>query len=932
MTPAILIIQENGRRERNRDFRECHCLRRAFNKLGIACEVWGPGHPNAGVPFEQVVSGYNCVLSLENYNTGWHPDLSRLKQTKLFWCIDAHMGVEGYLRFARQHRFDVVFNSCLGFVDHFKSVAGQSTWLPNALDPTLIDRLPDVPKNTFVGFCGNAVNRGEWIAYLKKRWNLRHDEMVIGPDMVRAINGYQIHWNRNISVDINFRTFETLGCGTLLLTNPTPGLDQLFELDRDLLVYDTVGQLEEKLAFCKAHPEKVQEMARRGYDKVRAMHTYEHRAQAILECLQGRQAVSSPDQTTPVVNMTSASGATNDITNEQLLSRLIQAFERQDYQHAGEAGIELMRRQCRVAIEPVFCLAGAAFRKGDKTLALSLVEALLAWIPSLSYAVELRQKLLGNDMYRTTDNPVVPLVQVRAYEHFAAHCQGASVVEVGCGTGLGTKIMAAAGAKVHATDLEATCLEYGRSHYGAAVEYRQCSGTDLSFADKSMDFAVCVDVIEHIADFHRAIAEMCRVARKGVFIATPNQLPQNTNPDGTPKNYWHLFEWTPEQIVDVMRQHFEVFELGFICGTDPQLRYEDDFPMDGTPIQALVVKGWLEKPAEKTSAPAILTPSRKARRMHLVYAGDPRNDRAIKAPETITNHLFRFFEKRLPVVYHDWLDQDAVEVRPDDLILGHPHYHASTALQRLFAAGPCVARCLIFPFHHAIPRINEPFTPLVRQADKLFSITGEYWHRTLPYSALAEWGSKMTRVDMALDASRIPHLKRRFNPPGQRVLFYIGSDLPEKGVNHLAHLVRNTGCKLVYAGSLNQNRAEFEGLNMEYWGNVALEGATLERIVDTCDFFVNTSVSDANPTTILEMAALGLPVLCTPQSGYIRSDLVLNLSLEDDALNMALVNSLQNASEQELLARTQTARGIVEREYTWDRFCQTVAQGIEEYL
>ena len=38
--------------------------------------------------------------------------------------------------------------------------------------------------------------------------------------MVDAINSYYIHFNRNIGDDINYRTFETTGCKTLLFRLP----------------------------------------------------------------------------------------------------------------------------------------------------------------------------------------------------------------------------------------------------------------------------------------------------------------------------------------------------------------------------------------------------------------------------------------------------------------------------------------------------------------------------------------------------------------------------------------------------------------------------------------------------------------------------------------------------------------------------------------
>ena len=40
----VLIIQENGRHEKNRSFRECFCLQRGFEKLNHKADVWGLGH------------------------------------------------------------------------------------------------------------------------------------------------------------------------------------------------------------------------------------------------------------------------------------------------------------------------------------------------------------------------------------------------------------------------------------------------------------------------------------------------------------------------------------------------------------------------------------------------------------------------------------------------------------------------------------------------------------------------------------------------------------------------------------------------------------------------------------------------------------------------------------------------------------------------
>jgi ubiquinone/menaquinone biosynthesis C-methylase UbiE len=74
-----------------------------------------------------------------------------------------------------------------------------------------------------------------------------------------------------------------------------------------------------------------------------------------------------------------------------------------------------------------------------------------------------------------------------------------------------------------------------------------------------------VDVIEHVEDYNRLITEMIRVTKKGIFLSTPNRRIDNTNSDGTPKNYWHLREWTFNQFNEIVTKFGQV-EWNFING------------------------------------------------------------------------------------------------------------------------------------------------------------------------------------------------------------------------------------------------------------------------------------------------------------------------------------------------------------------------------
>jgi glycosyltransferase involved in cell wall biosynthesis len=316
------------------------------------------------------------------------------------------------------------------------------------------------------------------------------------------------------------------------------------------------------------------------------------------------------------------------------------------------------------------------------------------------------------------------------------------------------------------------------------------------------------------------------------------------------------------------------------------------------------------------------------RTLHFVYAGDPLNDAAIQTPVSITNHIYRALEHDFNIRYYDWTSKEMPEVGPDDIVLGHPNLGEDTVIQRIFRECHPAAKYLIFPFHTAMPEINWPFDPLVQACDKVFSITGDYWYQTIGQTQFAHWAKKMTQLNNAIDVSRFPYLRHTFHEPGQRTLFYVGRDGVEKGSAQLAELARRSGMKLYYAGSINRDL--FQGVDLEYLGfiNVA-EMAPF--ITEHCDFFVNMSVSDANPTTILEMAAIGLPVLATKESGYGGDVVSCHLSLRDMDYNLALLRDLQQSDCSCFLKWANGAREQVEKKYTWNNFLAPILAEMEQW-
>ncbi|ACL17473.1 class I SAM-dependent methyltransferase [Methanosphaerula palustris] len=164
---------------------------------------------------------------------------------------------------------------------------------------------------------------------------------------------------------------------------------------------------------------------------------------------------------------------------------------------------------------------------------------------------------------------VVP-VQIEAY-FFALNNyldESAKVLDVGFGLGYGLNILSIKAREAYGVDVDKKTYEYcqqtlvGRNP--RLVELNLYDGYHLNYPDNFFNIVTCVDVIEHVVDYSALIEEMVRVSKKGVFISTPNKLPENTNPDGTPKNYWHLREWSFDELAFILSRY--QVEWNFING------------------------------------------------------------------------------------------------------------------------------------------------------------------------------------------------------------------------------------------------------------------------------------------------------------------------------------------------------------------------------
>ncbi|MCL5030012.1 MAG: glycosyltransferase [Bacteroidetes bacterium] len=321
---------------------------------------------------------------------------------------------------------------------------------------------------------------------------------------------------------------------------------------------------------------------------------------------------------------------------------------------------------------------------------------------------------------------------------------------------------------------------------------------------------------------------------------------------------------------------------------------------------------------------------KEAQVIHFVYSGDPLNDDVITAPGTITNRVFRYLQKFGEVKYYDLIDKTSkITVSNEDIIIGHPHPEEGTILKRLFEH-ECAGKYLLWPLHTRIPEINRYVKELAASADKLFVISGHYWMDTIDETEFRYLKDKIIRLDNAVDSKVFSFKKNKFNPVGKRGLFVFGRSGEEKGTKELFKLLLKLECPVIIAGHYSDEDISIikDRTNTKYIGSISLRDQTVvNNIINTCDFFINMSVSDASPTTLLESMSIGLIPITTPQCGYYYSSFIL-LSLSDKEHNIFTVNNALNMDEENLRILQKKNRNIIEQYHNWNFFCNKIGNNI----
>ena len=131
---------------------------------------------------------------------------------------------------------------------------------------------------------------------------------------------------------------------------------------------------------------------------------------------------------------------------------------------------------------------------------------------------------------------------------------GKTVVDIGAGDGALTSMIVRAGAKVIAVDNEQDGLDLAKKIFeseGLSAEFVLGDAENVPLPDSSCDAVMSSDIIEHLDNPEKHLAEAARILRPGgvIVVTTPYRISEEPGP-------FHVHEFFPGELRELAAKYF----------------------------------------------------------------------------------------------------------------------------------------------------------------------------------------------------------------------------------------------------------------------------------------------------------------------------------------------------------------------------------------
>lgn len=196
-------------------------------------------------------------------------------------------------------------------------------------------------------------------------------------------------------------------------------------------------------------------------------------------------------------------------------------------------------------------------------------------------------------LYKTGERIIPGSVSPAALsEHYTRYffaldlCRGKKVLNVACGAGYGSEVLAQSASEIFNVDFSEQSVAYGNRHYGSYKNhFLTMDAQKMDFPDNFFDVIVSFETFEHLPRYRKFLNECFRVLKKDgqLILSMPNK---NITSPGLkkPLNPFHFKEWTITEFRKAIAGRFKILSLYGQNFTQPN-RYSG--LLTGKPVRAL---------------------------------------------------------------------------------------------------------------------------------------------------------------------------------------------------------------------------------------------------------------------------------------------------------------------------------------------------------
>lgn len=245
---------------------------------------------------------------LQTYVPGFEPDrivfwdnsapisIIGVEQTSiptLFYSVDTHHHAAYHKQLA--HLFDRTLVAQRDYLSEFDGYCENVTWMPLWASRVVEASSEKKYGAVFVGNM-NATLNPDRVKFFDDLKRIRDVYTTMG-EYWKIFPHAELVINQTVKGDLNFRVFETMMCGTVLLTErASNGLFDIFKEGEHLLTYEK-GNIEDaarQIDWVLSHPHEARAIADAGRAEILRAHMPIHRAQFVLHELEKLQKIKRP--------------------------------------------------------------------------------------------------------------------------------------------------------------------------------------------------------------------------------------------------------------------------------------------------------------------------------------------------------------------------------------------------------------------------------------------------------------------------------------------------------------------------------------------------------------------------------------------------------------------------------------------------------------